>query len=102
LPVVEIFHLLGVNTSLDENDGSVKVTMYGNGESEFHIKNGEPLFPVADRDWSMLFHHDIMPMLVEDTLFISHSDFRRIFIFHGANVFVDRRSSRLNITVWDS
>ena len=98
IPVVEILELLDVYFIWDEADNSVVIPLAG---QEHHIREGEPVFPV-DRDWVMRFHHDIAPMLVEDTLFISHSDFRRIIIFHGASVFVDRRSSRLNIHAWGS
>jgi len=104
LPAVEVFELLGIDATWDESNSSaiVKIATWDDRDSEYHVRSGEPIFPTTDRDWAMAFHHDVVPMIVEDTLFISHSDLRRMLLLSGVSVYIDRYSSRLTISVWGS
>jgi len=98
LPAHEIFQLLNLDVTWDAYNSSAVVTIDGR---EYAISNNLAIFSQEDRDFHMGFLHEVTPQMVDDVLYISHSDLGRMLLF-SAMIFVNRQESRLYINSFGS
>ena len=100
LPAIETFELLGIDIVFDAVSGDMSVNINGN---EYIITANAPLFPqeyMGWQTWQLGHIHEVTPIIVDDVLFISHSDLARILMFSGFMFHINRPDSQLEINIW--
>ena len=98
MPAVELLELLGVDTYLSEYSKGIKIIIDG---YEYVISVNEPIFPPQTFDWNLRHIHEIPPMLIDDILYISHTDISRMLMLEGVHTFLNHMESNLQVTVWN-
>ena len=96
LPAYEIFTRLGMEMNFDVY-GRTYVTVK---DRRYVVHESEAIFPQDEVDWAFYFVHEVVPVQTDDTLFISHTDLKRMLHGSGIGIFLDRNLARLYIHFW--